>query len=217
MPRQRNNTINADENNSANVSIVVSNSSVLSFEQQKELIALQAQIKCDEDERMERIKRVEAEHLAQIKRNEYERMERLAQIKRDELQMQLEIARMQNNIKQENENDRQNRNDVFNVVNASKRLFKIDENNVDEYIEMFEKMVTTEGWPIDKWCAIIQPHLIGKAQKAYNELSVEDLSNFEVLKQSILKSYELVPEAYWKIFKMSVKEPKIHIKMLLII
>ena len=73
---------------------------------------------------------------------------------------------------------------------------------------MFEKIATTEGWPIHKWCAIIQPHLIGKAQKAYNELSVEDLSNFEVLKQNILISYELVPEAYRKMFRMSVKRAK---------
>ena len=131
--------------------------------------------------------------------------------------MQLEIARMQNNIKQGNEDDRQNKHNVFNVVNASKHLFKIDENNVDEYIKMFEKMATTKGRLIDKWCAIIQSYLIGKAQKAYIELSVEDLSNFEMLKQSILKSYELVPKAYRKIFRMHVKEPKIHIKFLLII
>ena len=209
MPRHRNNTVNVDnENYSASVSNVVSNSSVLSFEQQKELIALQSQIKRDGDERIERIKRVEAEHLAQIKRDEEERMEHLVQIKRDELQMQLEIVRIQNNTRQENEDDRQNRHNVFNVVHVGKRLFKFDENNVDEYIEMFEKMAITEEWPIDKWCAIIQPHLIGKAQKAYNELSVDDLSNFEVLKQNILKSYELVPEAYRKIFRMSVKRAK---------
>ena len=40
MPRHRNNMINAAENNSAYVRNVLSNSSVLSFEQQKELIAL---------------------------------------------------------------------------------------------------------------------------------------------------------------------------------
>ena len=39
---------------------------------------------------------------------------------------------MQNNIpKQENEDNRQNRHNVFDVVIASKRLFKFVKNNVD--------------------------------------------------------------------------------------
>ena len=47
-----------------------------------------------------------------------------------------------------------------------------------------------------------------QSSKSLNELSVEDLSNFEVLKQNMLKSCEIVPEASRKIFKMSIKKAK---------
>ena len=50
-----------------------------------------------------------------------------------------------NNNRQEHVDERQDRTNNFNVVNASKCLYKFDENFVDEYIEMFEKMATAEG------------------------------------------------------------------------
>ena len=162
---------------------------------------LQAQLK-REDERIAQLKH-EDERIAQRK---HEEDERIAQFKREELQMQIELAKMQNNNnRQEHVDERQDRANKFNVINASKRLYKFDENFVDECIEIFEKMATSEGWPQDKWCAIIQPNLVGKAQKAYNELTIDELSNIEMLKQHILKSFELVPEAYRKICRMSVK------------
>ena len=80
-------------------------------------------------------------------------------------------------------------------------MYKFYENNVDAYTEIFEKMVTSEGWPQDKWCAIIQPHLEDKAQRAYNELTIEELNNFDLLKQNKLRSYELNPEAYREILE----------------
>ena len=169
---------------SDNTSSVVTNNTALCFEQQKELLMLQAQLK-REDECIAQLKREEDERIVHRKREEDER---IAQFKREELQMQIELAKMQNNNNgKENVDERQDRANNFNLVNASKRLYKFDENFVDEYIEIFEKMASLEGWPQDKWCAIIQPHLLGKAQKAYNELTIDELSNFEMLKQQNLK------------------------------
>ncbi|XP_066952487.1 uncharacterized protein [Macrobrachium rosenbergii] len=48
---------------------------------------------------------------------------------------------------------------------------------------------------------MLQVVLVGKAQAAYSALSVEDSSNYELMKDVILKAYALVPEAYRQKFR----------------
>ena len=43
--------------------------------------------------------------------------------------------------------------------------------------------------------------MVGKAQEIYGSLSVEQSSNYEHVKETILKVYELVPEAYRQKFR----------------
>ena len=93
MPRNK--KVNASGINdyvSDNTSSVVTNNTALSFEQQKELLMLQAQLKREEDERIAQHKREEDERIVQLKREEDERIaqhkreedERIAQFKREE-------------------------------------------------------------------------------------------------------------------------------------
>ena len=46
---------------------------------------------------------------------------------------------------------------------------------------------------------------MGKAQEIYGSLSVEQSSNYEHVKEAILKAYELVPEAYRQKFRNYLK------------
>ena len=65
------------------------------------------------------------------------------QLKREELKMQIESTRVHNgnnNVGHRMKMRGRVEQNNFGVVNASKRLYKFDENNVDAYIEMFEKM-----------------------------------------------------------------------------
>ena len=52
------------------------------------------------------------------------------------------------------------------------------------------------NWPKESWVLLLQSVLVGKAQEIYGSLSVEQSSNYEHVKEAILKAYELVPEAY---------------------
>ena len=45
----------------------------------------------------------------------------------------------------------------------------------------------------------------GKAQEAYNHLSGEERTDYEVFKPAILKTYELRPEAYRMLFRNAKK------------
>ena len=57
--------------------------------------------------------------------------------------------------------------------------------------------------PSDKarWVLLLQSVLVGKAQEIYGSLSVEHSSNYEQVKEAILKAYELIPEAYRQKFR----------------
>ena len=59
----------------------------------------------------------------------------------------------------------------------------------------------------------MQSVLVGKAQEIYGSLSVEQSSNYEHVKEAILKAYELVPEAYRQKFRNYLKyDSKTHVE-----
>ena len=54
---------------------------------------------------------------------------------------------------------------------------------------------------------------VGKAQESYGSLSVEQSPNYEHVKETILKAYELVPEAYRQNFRNYLKyDGKTHVE-----
>ena len=59
----------------------------------------------------------------------------------------------------------------------------------------------------------LQSVLVGKAQEIYGSLSVEQSSDYEHVKETILKAYELVPEAYRQKFRNYLKyDSKTHVE-----
>ena len=70
------------------------------------------------------------------------------------------------------------------------------EKEVDKYFAHFEKVADSLNWPKESWVLLLQSVLVGKAQEIYGSQSVEQSSNYEHVKEAILKAYELVPEAY---------------------
>ena len=46
-------------------------------------------------------------------------------------------------------------------------------------------------WPKEHWALLIQFVLKGKAQEIYTQLSLEQASNYDTVKEAILKGYEL--------------------------
>lgn len=83
-----------------------------------------------------------------------------------------------------------------------KMVPKFIESNVDEYFHHFENTAVNLGWPKEKWALLfLQTALVGKAQKAFTTLSSEECMNYDIVKGTILQSFELVPEAYRQKFR----------------
>jgi hypothetical protein len=84
----------------------------------------------------------------------------------------------------------------FDIFKASGILPVYEEREVELYLANFEKLAEASGWPRDKWSLVLQPKLSGKALKAVSRLSVNDVSDYNVVKKAILDELELVSEVY---------------------
>ena len=63
------------------------------------------------------------------------------------------------------------------------------EKEVDKYFAHFEKVADSLNWPKESWVLLLQSVLVhvSKAQEIYGSLSVEQSSNYEHVKEAILK------------------------------
>ena len=87
------------------------------------------------------------------------------------------------------------------------------EKEVDKYFAHFKKVADSLNWPKESWVILLLSVLVGKAQEIYGSLSVEQSSNYEHVKEAILKAYELVPEAYRQKFRKYLKyDSKTHVE-----
>ncbi|KYO34768.1 hypothetical protein Y1Q_0010510 [Alligator mississippiensis] len=74
------------------------------------------------------------------------------------------------------------------------------EDNVEAYIESFERMVIQLGLDRLQWASQLGSLVVGKAQAAYQALPREDVCDYDKVKAAILHHLELTPEHYWKLF-----------------
>ena len=94
----------------------------------------------------------------------------------------------------------------FDVTKHIRLVPPFQEKEVDKYFLHFEKVAENLKWPKEHWTLLLQSVIIGKAREIYTQLTVEQSSSYDTVKELILKAYELVPEAYRQKFRNYKKE-----------
>ena len=100
---------------------------------------------------------------------------------------------------------RKESHDSFEVTKQARLVPKFEEANVDGYFAHFERTALNLGWPKECWSVLLQTVLTGKAQRAYATLPTENCADYDLVKAAVLKSFELVPEAYRQKFRTQRK------------
>ena len=95
---------------------------------------------------------------------------------------------------------------TFVVTKHIRLVPPVQEKEVDNYFLHFEKVAENLKWPKEHWTLLLQSIVIGKAREIYTQLSLEQSSDYDEVKELILKAYELVPEAYRQKFRDCRKE-----------
>ena len=83
----------------------------------------------------------------------------------------------------------------FDVTKHIRLVPPFQEKEVDKYFLHFEKVTENLKWPKEHWTLHLQSVEIGKAREIYTQLTIEQSSNYDTVKELTFKAYELVPEA----------------------
>lgn len=94
---------------------------------------------------------------------------------------------------------------VFDTAGNLRLVPKFNERDPDTFFTLFERIAEARGWPSKERTLLLQCILTGRAQEAYAALSQVDCEDYDTVKSAVLKSYELVPEAYRQKFRTLVK------------
>ena len=165
------------------------------------------------DERREQIaadeRRAELAAAADERRDQIAADERKAQLAAEtelkrlelELQMQRETAREQ---RSENENNEgHGRRKPHGLLKLGLTNFREDIDDLSQYLLRFERMCERMEVPTDEWGLYLSRQLEGKALDVYERLSKEDVDNYEILKENLMKRFHLTEDGYKKRYKRS--------------
>ena len=147
-------------------------------------------------EQLEREERMQKEKLAMEKQKlEMEEKERQYNLRMKEIEMQDKVKTKPLDL-----------GTHFDVTKHIRLVPPFQEKEVDKYFLHFEKVAENLKWPKEHWTLLLQSVVIGKAREIYTQLSLEQSSDYDKVKEVILKAYELVPEAYRQKFRNCRKE-----------
>ena len=147
----------------------------------------------------------EKEKQREMEREKLEREERL-EIEKEKLEFQLKMKQLELQDKTKPKTLPLDTSKTFDVTKHIRLVPPFQEKEVDKYFLHFEKVAENLKWPKEHWTLLLQSVVIGKAREIYTQLSLEQSSNYDKVKELILKGYELVPEAYRQKFRDCRKE-----------
>ena len=133
--------------------------------------------------------------------------ERQMQFEREKEERQFQLRMKELEIQSRaNQSEPKTISSHFDVTKHIRLVPPFQEKEVDKFFLHFEKVAENLKWPKEHWTLLLQSVLIGKGREIYTQLTVEQSSNYDTVKELILKGYELVPEAYRQKFRNWRKE-----------
>ena len=161
-----------------------------------------------EEREKEKQREMEREKLEQEERLEKEKIEReeRLEIEKEKLEFQLKMKQLELQDKTKQKTLPLDTSKTFDVTKHIRLVPPFQEKEIDKYFLHFEKVAENLKWPKEHWTLLLQSVVFGKARELYTQLSLEQSSNYDKVKELILKGYELVPEAYRQKFRNCRKE-----------
>ena len=74
--------------------------------------------------------------------------------------------------------------------------FVDDQDDLDAYLERFERYAMTQGWKAEDWATDLSALLSGKALGVYARLSNDEAKDYDKVKDALLKRYQLTEDGF---------------------
>ena len=157
-----------------------------------------------EEKKLERERELEEKKLKQQEQDkEKERELEEKKLKLQELKMEHEHAERMAEIKLKTSPPTSQNFDILKHFSA---VPPFQETDVDTYFLNFEKMAKCLRWPKEYWITLLQKVLTGRAREIFTHLSAEQSNDYGYVKDLIIRSYQLNPEAYRQQFRNCRKD-----------
>ncbi|XP_063959307.1 uncharacterized protein LOC135154978 [Lytechinus pictus] len=99
------------------------------------------------------------------------------------------------------------RNGTHSLTKIPKlRHFDESRDNIDAYLERFERYANSQRWPTDCWAINLGALLQGKALKVYSRLAPDEAANYSTLKDALLRRYQISADDFRKKFYRATPE-----------
>lgn len=85
--------------------------------------------------------------------------------------------------------------------------FNEDRDSMDAYLKRFERFAENAGWQEDRWASNLSALLQGKALDVYSRLSASESLDYTVLRDALLKRYQLTEEGFRQKLRDGKLEP----------
>lgn len=95
--------------------------------------------------------------------------------------------------------------DQFHVSRQIALVPAFRESELDSYFNAFERIAATLAWPKSVWSLLLQCKLTGIAQEVCASLSINESLDYDIVKSTVLRADELVPEANRQKFRACEK------------
>ena len=118
---------------------------------------------------------------------ERERQERI-EIEKEKLEFQFKMKELELQDKIKPKTLPLDSSKTFDVTKHIRLVPPFQEKEVDKYFLHFEKVAENLKWPKEHWTLLLQSVVIGKAREIYTQLSLEQSSNYDKVKELILKN-----------------------------
>ena len=79
--------------------------------------------------------------------------------------------------------------------------FEEERDNMDTYLQRFEKFAKTQKWDHAEWTTYLCALLTGKALEVYTSMPRTDVDDYNELKNALLKRYQLTEEGFRRKFR----------------
>ena len=78
------------------------------------------------------------------------------------------------------------------------KLPKFDEkkDDMDTFLERFERFAGSQGWPEEYWAVCLSPLLTGKGPQVHSSMPSDQANDYEELEKTTVKRYQLTEEGF---------------------
>jgi hypothetical protein len=96
--------------------------------------------------------------------------------------------------------------DSTRSARVPKLPFFTDRDELDAYLERYERFAKAQKWADDTWAINLSALLTGKALEVYSRLSADEAERYDCVKAALLKRYHLTEEGFRLKFRESKPE-----------